>query len=237
VGLAEEETHAILHRLRDADLIEEARAWGFFHGLRDPLLAQCLRLRYGTAVLPMQEHELEAQATQQLREQVADLERTVSSLRGHLREVLGRVGELAVQRVMKQGFRGQTVDGGRFFHREGPITLPGFRQVKGDYVVTGGREEYQLDNVGTPERPRREAVWVTEQKNWEERVGLPAARKFARAVAAYQAERRLKRAVAWLYGRSGFTPAARAFLEGEGILYSDREALLDLAEALGLVGV
>jgi hypothetical protein len=138
---------------------------------------------------------------------------------------------------MKQGFRGQTVDGGRFFHQEGPITLPKFQQVKGDYVVTGGREEYQLDNVGTPERPRREAVWVTEQKNWEERVGLPAARKFARAVAAYQAERRLKRAVAWLYGRSGFTPAARAFLEGEGILCSDREALLDLAEALGLVGI
>jgi hypothetical protein len=43
--------------------------------------------------------------------------------------------------------------------------------------------------------------------------------------------------VAWLYGRSGFTPAAQAFLEREGILYSDRESLLDLAEALGLVGV
>jgi restriction endonuclease Mrr len=98
-------------------------------------------------------------------------------------------------------------------------------------------EEYQLDNVGTPERGESEATWVTEQKNREKRVGIPEARKFAWAVEAYRAERGLKRVVGWLYGRAGFTPAARAFLEAEGILYSDREALLDLAEELGLVGV
>jgi restriction endonuclease Mrr len=90
--------------------------------------------------------------------------------------------------------------------------------------------------VGTPEREDADATWVTEQKNWEKRVGVPEARKFAWAVEAYRAERGLKRVVAWLYGRAGFTPAARTFLETEGILYSDREQLLDLAEELGLVG-
>jgi len=110
-------------------------------------------------------------------------------------------------------------------------------RVKADSVVTLGGEQYQLDNVGWPERPAREAVWVTEQKNWDQRVGVRAARKFAAAVEAYRAERGLKRVVAWLYGRSGFTPAARPFLEAAGILHSDREELLDLAEERGLVGV
>jgi restriction endonuclease Mrr len=109
--------------------------------------------------------------------------------------------------------------------------------VKADYVITEGGEQYQLDNVGTPEQEGVDAVWVTEQKNWEKRVGVEAARKFAQAVEAYRAERGLKRLVAWLYGRAGFTAAARASLEKEGILYSDQEQLLDLAEELGLVGV
>jgi hypothetical protein len=68
-------------------------------------------------------------------------------------------------------------------------------------------------------------------------VGVAAARKFAWAVEAYRAERGLKRVVAWLYGRAGFTAAARTFLERAGILYSDQDQLLDLAEELGLVGV
>jgi restriction endonuclease Mrr len=104
-------------------------------------------------------------------------------------------------------------------------------------VVTAGGEQYQLDNVGTPERVESEATWVTEQKNWEKRVGVQEAQKFAEAVKAYQSERGLKRVVAWLYGRSGFTAAARTFLEGKGILYSTRKQLLDLAEEVGLVGV
>jgi hypothetical protein len=146
--------------------------------------------------------------------------------------------------MMKQGFRGQTVEGSRFFNCAGQRVLPQFARVKADYVITRGKEEYQLDNVGTPEREDVAATWVTEQKNWEKRVGLPEARKFARAVESYRIERgrggapsQPGRVVAWLYGRSGFTPAARAFLEAEGILYSDREQLLDLAEELGLVGV
>jgi hypothetical protein len=237
VGLTEEETLSILYRLRDADLIEESSSWGFFHGLSDPLLGQCLRLRHGASVLSARRRELEAQATQHFREQIAVLESTVASLRGQLRDLLGRDAELAVQRMMRQGFRGQTVDGSRFFHRMDRIALPRFTRVGADYVVTAGGEEYQLDNVGTPERPEREATWVTEQKNWEKRVGVPAARKFARAAEAYRTERGLKQVVAWLYGRAGFTTAARTFLEAEGILYSDREQLLDLAEELGLVGV
>jgi hypothetical protein len=200
-------------------------------------LERCLRLNYGDEVLDRSREDLAAETTQHFQERIAELEGTVANLRGHLRDLLGRTAELAVQRVMKQGFRGQRVEGTRFFNCAGGIALPQFARVRADYVATEGGEQYQLDNVGLPERPEREETWVTEQKNWEKRVGLPEARKFARAVEAYQAERGLKRAVAWLYGRAGFTEAARAFLEKEGILYSDQEQLLDLAEELGLVGV
>jgi hypothetical protein len=236
-GLEPDVARELLRRLRDADLIEEGANAIRFRGLLDPMMEQSLRLCYGEEAFEVPQDQLEAEATQHFRERIAELEGTVASQQGHLRELLGRVAELSVQRVMRQGFRGQTVDGGRFFNGAGPMALPPLARVKADYVVTEGGKAYQLDNVGTPERKNVDAVWVTEQKNWEKRVGLPEARKFARAVEAYRAERGLKRTVAWLYGRAGFTPAARAFLEGERILYSDREQLLDLAEELGLVGV
>jgi len=189
VGLEPEETWQLLRRLRDADLLEQGGSAMRFRGLPDPLMEQCLRLNYGDEVWEVSKAQLEAEATQHFRTQIAALERTVASLRGHLRELLGRVAEVAVQRVMKQGFRDQTVAGAAFFHRDEPIPLPRFRQMKADHVVTAGGEEYQLDNVGLPERPERHATWVTEQKNWDQRVGLYAARKFSRAVAAYQAGR------------------------------------------------
>jgi hypothetical protein len=237
VGMEPIEARALLDRLQDADLIEEGETDSRFRGLPDPLLERCLRLNYGDEVLDRSREDMAAETTQHFQERIAELEGTVANLRGHLRDLLGRTAELAVQRVMKQGFRGQRVEGTRFFNCAGGIALPQFARVRADYVATEGGEQYQLDNVGLPERPEREETWVTEQKNWEKRVGLPEARKFARAVEAYQAERGLKRAVAWLYGRAGFTEAARAFLEKEGILYSDQEQLLDLAEELGLVGV
>jgi hypothetical protein len=236
LGLEPEVAYALLRKLARADVLIEDPAHGLFHSFRDEILERCLRLEYEWQIRGLAQERMRALVQEELQQQVAELEQEVRSLRGRLNETLGREAEVTVQRLMKQGFRNQQI-GGPIFHVAGKVRLPEFLWVKPDRVVGNGLEEYQLDNVGMPVRPDRDPVWITEQKNWAKPVSLADVRKFARTVAVYCRDRNIAKSVAWLYGRSGFTAAAHKFMEQEGILYSDLDNLLVLAEKLGLLGL
>jgi hypothetical protein len=163
----------------------------------------------------------------------AELEAERGTRQGKMRNLLGQMGQAFIGYVMLRGFRNQTVRG-EFFGVEGNVFLPHFARVFPTFVQAEGSEGHQIDNHGLP-RERRHPHWVTEQKSWEEPVGVAEVDTFLRAVEEFREVKGVEEVVGWMYAKSGFTDPARALLRERGVLHSDLEQVCGLMEAAGLV--
>ena len=232
LGLSPEQVQELYRALDRVDLVEESTSADFYRAMPDAMLARCLRWRYSERILNVPRDQMGKDLAQEFQSQLEAAQQEIRRLRGHVRDLLGRDAERAVQRLMKACFLDQEVPANRFFHGEGRLLLPTFSEVKPDRVVLADRDEYQLDNVGKPYSASA-PWWLTEQKNWAKPVGPDRVEKFIRAARGWQKERGIDQVVLWFYSRSGFTQPALTTMQSEGILYSDQNDLQELAADLG----
>jgi len=70
LGLDEGETAARLKLLIDADVLERGAAINLYRGLRDDMLARCLRMEYEHEILDVRQETIEKNVIEKLRAKV-----------------------------------------------------------------------------------------------------------------------------------------------------------------------
>jgi len=212
-----------------ADVIRDSGVFDRYCGMKDDMLAQCLRLRFRSEIEEVDQDRVRRDVIEHLHRRISELEKEKRSLRGTLSNVLGAHAEFFIGYLMAHHFKGQCVDAARFFSRNGQIRLPRFAEVGPLTFEPLSGQRRQIDNVGTPVS-QEDPHWLTEQKNWEDPVPVSEVTPFCEAVEAYRSEQEGVEIVAWLYAKSGLTDGARRLADEKGLLVSAKaevDALID----------
>jgi len=216
-------------KLARADVIRNSGVANSYCGMKDEMLAQCLRIAFQQEIESVNEELVSNEVRARLSQRISELEQEKASLRATVSNILGSHAEFLIGYLMKHHFKGQSVDAARFFGGRGSIVLPRFSDVgEITFQPVGGRRR-QIDNVGVPAKPN-DAHWLTEQKNWQKPIPPRALKTFCEAVEAYRREHPDVECVAWLYAGKGLTKKAVQLAQEKGLLVStaaDVEALLD----------
>jgi predicted transcriptional regulator len=197
-------TRSYLRALQEVDLVIEQDGEYFY---RDPVLHYWVAaMTRGIEVDPLASRAA-------LVPLLADLEAGQARLSAEL----GRARESQARELLR-AFAGQSVDGA-WLGAGGSLLLPAFVQVMPYRSEDGQVEVDALAEAAGGER------WAVEVK-WR---GKAAGEK---ELVALDKKARVLHARPWCISRSGFTPAARAYAAGHGILISSRADLEKLEKAL-----
>ncbi|MFQ5614974.1 MAG: restriction endonuclease [Anaerolineales bacterium] len=233
LSISTDEADERLRALVWGDIIEQAVSYGYYHGLKDAMLARVLLALYGPE---MEERSMEEVLTQVedeiVRDMLAAKDEMIASLRGQLNNWVGRAAEAFIEKVLKRCFEDQEVDGETYFHRPGPVRLSRMARVQTTYAQPpGATRDYQVDLYA--EAQSSDALpWVVEVKNWQSPVTKPVVAHFLEAAAHLRAERGHTVSVCWFHARGGFTSPAETLLRAQGVLYTGQESLIQLLQDL-----
>ena len=72
-------------------------------------------------------------------------------------------------------------------------------------------------------------------KNWSEKVGIDVVENLLAKIELVKKQENTQEVIGWLYGKSGFDNKALKLMQENGILYSDKNNLLDLMDFLGML--
>ena len=234
------EANQIMRQLIWCDLIRE-RSRGFYGGLTDPMLARVLRIEYGWEIEQLMRDDAIVQIQAEFVDEMVEAkDALIKKLRGELSTWTGRFAEMFIDKVMKLFFKGQTVDGARYFHRDEKICLSPFKRVYNTVTQPEGAPvPYQIDLYGIPiesaPSPQPLAPWIVEAKNWQRPINKPEAEHFWQAAQNLAEERGHEQVVCWLYSKSGFSGPAKDFLQEKEILYTDHDSLVQLLQDFEVV--
>ena len=225
--------HEKAQTLCRADVIRNSGVADSYCGMKDEMLAQCLRIAFRSEIEDIKQREVNQDVIERLHRRISGLEKEKRSLRGALSNMLGAHAEFLIAYLMKHYFRGQRVDAARFFSRSGQVLLPRFSDVGPLTFQPIGDRRHQVDNVGVP-AGQDDPHWLTEQKNWKDSVPADEVTSFCEAVEAYRREREDTPTVAWLYAKNGLTDEARQLADEKGLFISTAEEVEALIDELGL---
>jgi len=232
LGLEEEETTARLKLLKEADVLERGKAINLYRGLRDDMLARCLRMEYEHEILDVTRERIEKNVIEKLRAKVRELSSERDLHEGRLRNLIGQAAQAMVQQVMQRGFNNQKVDG-KYFGAEEQVFLPEMSRVYPTLVQVEGSEGHQIDNYGIP-KDESHPHWITEQKNWAKPVPKGEVERFLEAADEIKEQQNLADTVLWFYAKSSFTEDAVKLAKEHGVLLSDWDTLSELMMKIGV---
>jgi len=217
-----------------ADVIQDSGVADSYCGMKDEMLAQCLRLRFQSEIEDIDDDRVRDDVLERLSQRISQLEKEKASLRGTIGNMLGAQAEFLIGYLMRHYFKDQQVDAARFFSGRGEVVLPKFAEVRSLSFQPIGDRQRQIDNVGIPTREGT-PHWVTEQKNWNDPLPADQVATFCEAVEAYRRESEGAEVVAWLYAKSGLTEGALQLAREKGLLVSTEREVNDLIDELRVV--
>ncbi|MBC8234196.1 hypothetical protein H8E77_32005 [bacterium] len=230
-----ERTREILKLISELDIIQRS-TYDAYRGFSDDTLARCLRLEFEAEIREVDDEVIGAEIVAELREKIASLEAQLKKesdrYMGKLRNLIGKVGEMMAERIMR-AFKNQEVDG-QLFSVDDKVFLPRFEKVYPTQVQIAGTRGHQIDNFGIPVDASH-PHWITEQKNQEEPISPTSIEKFIQAASQLKKDKNLSSVVMWFYAKGGFSNNARELATQHNILLSDYEQLCQLTDIVGVV--
>ncbi|MFQ6056233.1 MAG: winged helix-turn-helix domain-containing protein, partial [Methanosarcinales archaeon] len=232
--ISERNAYSRLEDLLKADIVTE-RAYGIVKGLKDKMLEMCLNVIFKPIIEDIDELIVAEEINKQINIEIEELKKKLKSMRGYINTIVGEEAEIMIKRTMNR-FNNQEVDGNKYFNINKKIKLPKFDKKPYSRVISGFEEEkYQIDFYGKKITKKEKIIWIGESKNWSEKVGIEVVEDLLAKIEQVKKQENTEEVIGWLYGKSGFEDAAIKLMQEKGILYSDKNNLLDLMDFLSML--
>lgn len=217
-----------LEKLYKLDIIQRASISTFW-GPTDPLLLEFLKYEHYVDIEALVPQDAETK-----------LRRALNAKQGEMNRLTGHFTEIIVAGVLNN-YDGRTVSGEAYFGLPQAVILPRMEKIRRREGTLTDDKLHKIDVIGEYKLHNQQegngglGTWLVAVRYRQERMGEQEVAAFIDHVAALQAERGYGAVTRWFVSKAGFTQAATARSQTEGIYFSDLAHFNALADLFGLL--